>query len=160
LNQYVAFANNPVNFKDPTGQDVWRIRAKKGWGHEWIVGNNSDGTFWSVDSMPTYGERGGFVIRDLPVYVPATINFRVENSAIDPFRLDPSEYEIIGHAATSFDVTQVVRQEAESRSKNKGANWHLVSDNCRDFAAELLMYARTLQRSFDAQHGTVRNKIW
>ena len=47
-NLYGFVRNDSVNFFDRLGQDVWVLRSPSWPGHEWIIGENGDGTYWDA----------------------------------------------------------------------------------------------------------------
>ena len=52
INLYGFVRNRPVNLVDALGRDVWVIRSPVWPGHEWIIGDNGDGTYWEAAFWP------------------------------------------------------------------------------------------------------------
>jgi len=76
--------------------------------HRWAVGNNSDGTYWSSDFMPSKNKFPGYL------HCHGKINFRIFEYIIIPTNL-PSGYTIERHIVTSQTITDFIRDYAKRR---------------------------------------------
>lgn len=133
-NLYHYVYNNPINGIDPLGLDLWIIRDNcSKWGHEWVVGDNGDGTYWDSDKMPGKGPLA-------PLNCPAEINFNPK-SQFDPKNLNDPCLEIRRHVVCSPAVDKKARDEAERRAKEDKGRYDALGSNCRDYANAICNYA-------------------
>jgi len=142
---YGFVRNNAVNFVDRFGQDVWVIRSPVWPGHEWLVGENGDGTYWDAAFWPDTPSRYG-------VSCCGIIKFS-SRSGFDPKKLTDGMMMKV-HVKTSPTVDAKVKAEAERRSKaTKQPKFDALGNNCRDFARGMawlrgeLKCAKTLTRN-------------
>lgn len=134
-NLYHFVFNNPVNNIDPLGLDIYVIRDKcSRFGHEVVVGDNGDGTYWESDKMPGDGPLA-------PANCPANISFRPK-SGFDPKNLGDPCYSVRRHVVTSPTVDEKTKQEAQNRAKNSGnERFDACANNCRNYADSLGNFA-------------------
>jgi RHS repeat-associated protein len=147
-NLYHFVYNNPINSIDPFGLDVWIIRDKcSKWGHEWVVGDNGDGTYWDSNKMPGKGPLA-------PANCPADIQFSPK-SGFDPKNLNDPCLEIRRHVVTSPAVDKKVRDEAEKRAKEDKGRYDALGSNCRDYSQGMCDYAvgAKLRERLDKREG-------
>ena len=132
-----CFVNNtPVNQIDRMGLDVWVVRSKNWPGHEWVIGQNADGTYWDSDFGPA---SGGWAICG-----KGKVNFGGK-SGFDPNNLGDDLY-LVSHIVTSPAIDKKVRDLAEKQSKDeKQPNYDLCSSNCRTFTSEIAVFTRYLK---------------
>ena len=133
-NLYHFVANNPVNKIDSLGLDVWVIREQCGlWGHEWVVGDNGDGTYWDSSKWPS---KGGLDIFSCPEEIKFNKNSGF--SPRDDWRYGGALCHVImRHVVTTPDVDKMIRDEARKRAEKDSGIYNAACNNCRDYAKEL-----------------------
>ncbi len=136
-NLYGFVRNNGVNFVDRLGQDVWVIRSPVWPGHEWVVGDNGDGTYWDAAFWPD--TPSGYGINCCGI-----IKFS-SRTGFDPKKLTDGMMMKV-HVKTRPTVDAKVKAEAERRSKEKKQpRFDALGNNCRDFARGMAWFARGAQ---------------
>lgn len=150
-NLYGFVRNGAVSFVDRLGQDVWVIRSPVWPGHEWVVGDNADGTYWEAAFWPN--TPSGYGINCCGI-----IKF-LSRSGFDPKKLTDG-IMMKAHVKTSPAVDAKVKAEAERRSKEKKQpRFDAWGNNCRDFARGMAWFARGAQmrenheREHENEHG-------
>ncbi len=131
-NLYHFVYNDPVTQVDVWGLDVWVVQQNGGFGHQWAVGDNGNGTYWDSDKMPGKGPLA-------PLNCPPQISFHPD-SGFDPKNLNP-DFTIKRHVTTSSSVDKKVRDEAEKRARENKGRYDAACSNCRDHANGLADYA-------------------
>ena len=129
------FANNdPIVNIDSFGLDIWRIRSCKWPGHDWVVGNNPDGTYWDSNFHPDTTSGWGLNCKGKVDFHP--------NSLFDPTK--PADcLAVVGHVITSPVVDAKVKQEAQRRADDPNQpRYDACGNNCRDYSQSLSNFAR------------------
>jgi hypothetical protein len=133
-NLYHYVYNNPVNQIDPFGLDLWIIRDTcSTFGHEWVVGENGDGTYWDSNKMPGKGPLA-------PANCPADIDFNGK-SDFDPKNLTDPCFQVTRHVVTSPAVDKKARDEAKKRADEDKGRYDALGSNCRHYANSVCDYA-------------------
>jgi RHS repeat-associated protein len=135
-NLYHYVYNNPINLIDPNGLDIWVVKDDTGWGHETLVGDNGDGTYWDNDKMPGSGIFN-------PLVCDANIRFN-EKSNIDP-RKEMKSAHITHHLVTTPDVDRKVKDFAESNRRCHYSKYVAMLNDCRHYARAMYEYAIIMQ---------------
>jgi RHS repeat-associated protein len=146
-NLYHFVYNGPTLSVDSFGLDLYIVRDKGGKGHEWVVGDNGDGTYWDSDKNPG---KGGFRFFGTPLNCPSDVEFRPK-SQFDPKNLS-SAFRIRKHMRTSGSVDQRVRDDAKRRADADEGRYDACAKNCRTYADGLLDYAKG-QKLREAAYG-------
>ena len=134
---YGFVRNDSVNLFDRLGQDVWVLRSPSWPGHEWIVGENGDGTYWDASFGPDTPSGYGLSCCGI-------IKFN-SRSGFDPKKLTDGMTEK-DHVQTSRTVDAKVKAEAGKRSEaKKQPKYDALGNNCRDFASGMAWFARGAQ---------------
>jgi hypothetical protein len=145
-NRYMFVANNPENYFDLLGLDIWVIRDKDGLiRHRVAVGNNADGTYWSSDFGPTSHSLCG------RLNCRGIIGFYANQSSLVPTNL-PSDYVIESHTVVDQGATDAARDYAKQRSDSADQpRYDCCGNNCIDWANGLANYAigRQLREDLD-----------
>ena len=129
-NVYRYCANQPGMLTDPEGLDVWTIRDIHGWGHEWFVGQNADGTYWETDMSPA--KTGGFRLFGAALNTVADIEFR-PISGFDPQKLDLKNFKRMRTYKCSSDVDEAVRRKTTQKANEDDRRYDAAGNNCRDY---------------------------
>ena len=128
-NLYGYVYNNPVNYIDSFGLDIYTVQEPGVLGHEYLFGDNPDGSFWYTDKMPAK--------EYFPYYVygPGSINYR-DNAATDPLT-DPAN--AVKRIPLDCDKTKNARDVAKAMSqKNPPPAYCLIGANCRSYVESFL----------------------
>ncbi len=134
LNLYAFCSNDPVNFVDPMGLDVWVIvdgRSAISVGHEYVVGNNGNGGYWHADK--------NFESGVLPLLAGLSIGTKsVKNYVPESDNFNPSKpgYTILRHVVTTDEVDRILQEEVKKWQNDPNIDnyYQAEFDNCRKFA--------------------------
>lgn len=116
--------NDPINMVDPLGNDFWKIQ-KCGIGHQFIIGQNPDGTYWDSDFSPDTPSGYG-------VSCKGKTSFN-EKSPFDPTKLGDPCLRVVSHIVTSPSADARLKAEAKRRHTSKQARYDLYGYNCRSY---------------------------
>jgi hypothetical protein len=142
MNLYVFVRNNPIVAVDPFGLDVWVFHSYGGFGHEWVVGSNPDGTYWDSNFHPN---TSSWHCPLLLLPCEGIIDF-VEKSAFNPSEPRTDGYFYM-HVVTDASVDAKVRtfaaraSELSQQSHPWWATWW-PGFNCHTYATAVADYAR------------------
>ena len=149
LNLYAFCSNAPVNFVDPMGLEVLVLlegknRSTISLAHEYVVGRNEDGTYWSsdmnwhdTDTCGSFGSSGN-------EFDPRALIWKSKKNFNPDFDFDTNKYTIVRCITTSPEVDVVVKNEAIRRSKSVLLSFPIYSaafSSCRKYANSLADYA-------------------
>jgi hypothetical protein len=122
--------------------DCWIVQSKDGFGHQWFIGQNPDGTFWSTDLAPK--SSGGIRtpnwgwlpsgLRNVPIECKAE-DTSPEQSPFDPTNLE-SDMELVKHIKCSKEVDKRTKQHVSDTAKEH-TMWNAWPRNCRDYTSDL-----------------------
>jgi hypothetical protein len=152
VNLYTSMENAPIRCIDALGLDIWVFHSYVGFGHEWVVGSNSDGSYWESNFHPD-NPKWHCPLLILPC--EGIVDF-LEKSAFDPIHdkdgiqpdRDDGYYPI--HVKTSASVDLRMKEWARHVSElSKDHPWWLTwwpGFNCRDYARTLARQAKRFQR--------------
>ena len=144
LNLYAFCENDPVNYTDPMGTDVWVLllansyRTVISFHHELVMGTDEGGkTYWVAEKTPN---NEASLWDKLVPGCRADKDFR--HFIISPKDLPPG-YKIVRHVPTTPYVDKLVAAEAKRRCEDSGydPNYHAIGGNCRKFANSIADYA-------------------
>jgi RHS repeat-associated protein len=149
LNLYAFCANNPVNFVDPMGLDVWVLEVRDSlFFHRVVVGEMYDiirrqTVYWMSDLMPEWDY--------CPVVSPGKVS-------VVPFGYDPRKpkelleagYEILKKVETSACVDELTYDEAMRATRDSA--WYVylvVGNNCITYSNYIFGYAMDAQIEYN-----------
>ena len=140
LNLYAFCGNDPVNFVDPMGLDLWIVQdANSIWKHVWVVGDDENGGYWQTDLMPGWEK--------FPVICPANITTH-KRSSFDPRTpnafMKTNHLKVIKHIPTSKDIDKRTYEYANQCDENDSGCYICISNNCYDYAYRIIDYAKHL----------------
>ncbi|MCU0785571.1 MAG: hypothetical protein MUF81_16315 [Verrucomicrobia bacterium] len=135
-NRYLFVKNNPMNYFDPLGLDIWVIRDASGLiRHRWAVGNNADGTYWSSDFGPTSTSLIG------RLNCRGIINFAANTLTLNPTNLT-SDFVVERHTVVNQTATDAARDYAKQRSERADQpRFDACGNNCIDWANGLANFS-------------------
>ncbi len=133
INLYQFVGNNPVNFIDPLGLDLFVVTESGLIQHQYLFGDNDDGTFWYTD----FGPEGGGLNR---IYGPGDTRFgpNMHPNDID----DPKKS--IWIIPCDQSTTRRIRDMAQQRANQPPPNYCFLGYNCYAHVNDLLNEQRRL----------------
>ena len=142
LNLYAFCSNDPVNFVDPMGLDVWVLKDRNSsFGHMFVVGDTgvmigNNRAYWKSGLSPL--SKWG-ALYGKPNYDQMDCCY-----AFDPRKpesLAEFNYEIVNHLSCNSDVDKLAHQKASDLAKF-GERYKLLNgNNCIDHAYKVFDYA-------------------
>jgi RHS repeat-associated protein len=142
INLYQFVNNNPINRIDPLGLDVWVIQSPSWPGHQWVIGQNPDGSYWDANFHPD--TKSGWALSS-----PGKTDYN-GRSGFDPNKLTDGVV-LKDHFKTSISVDALVQAEVIRRANDPHQpRYDALGNNCRTFADSILNYAAGAQISENA----------
>ena len=119
-NLYRFVRNNAVNLVDYLGQDVWVIRSSVWPGHEWVVGDNGDGTYWDAAFWPDTPSGYGISCCGIIKFSPRT--------GFDPKNLtDGMKMKVHVKTSATVDAKVTKRGSVRLRWARKRRKWFMCA---------------------------------
>lgn len=146
LNLYAFCANNPVNYVDPTGLDVYVIlrgRSTISINHEYVVGDNGNNGYWQADKNTLANPLvcAFWFPKAQKNYDPVSDDFT------DMEDLKPG-YTIKRHVITTPEVDRIIQAELQKWEDSDFDNYYNAEfANCREFANRIADRAEYLMGS-------------
>ena len=123
INLYGFVRNDPVDFIDRDGLDIYRIRYLDWPHHEGIIGDNPDGGFWYTDFTPTGGR--AITAAGQYGYTPKW--------GFPPDKL-PEGLKVTCRVKTTPDVDKALRDKAAQDSLSTPPRYWCLGRNCWAYA--------------------------
>ena len=133
LNLYGYVYNNPVSYVDPFGLDLFVVTESGLIQHQYLFGDNGDGTFWYTD----FGPEGGGLNR---IYGPGQVGFGPD---MHPNEVDDPNKSIV-IIPCDQKTTKKIRGMAQQRANQPPPNYCFLGYNCYSHVNALLSAQRRL----------------